>query len=615
MARIKVLPPETARLIAAGEVIDRPAAALRELLDNALDSEASEIEVQVENGGIGLICVIDNGQGMDREDLAMSILPHATSKISNADDLLTARTLGFRGEALASIAAAARLEIVSKQAGSPAAARLLAGPGMETSVQPIAGRQGTSVTVSGIFERYPARRQFLKRPQSEAALCRQIFADKALAHPQVRFRWISGSSRETATPQSRSRRVCDFHPEIPFSLVHEIRFSGKGFSGEIVLCGPSFHRTDRRLLQVFVNRRRVQEWGLSGAVEHAFSGYLPGGMRPCAFVFVEVDPSLADFNIHPAKREVRFRNPDEIRHAIISAIQSFLASLARIHPEETSLYRNQDLALENLTPDSWQSRGEDCAEEGWKTAFATPDGVGLPRARERSWEPERSWKDYLGAGSSLSPFPRQASPAQEQVFADGVETPGETEKDGRSGGRRFRYLGQALGPFLIFELDGFLYLLDQHAAHERILYDRLCAGNIEVQPLLVPHLLEPEDENRDLLIGEMRSELGAAGFGLARSDGAWILESVPSILGDKAFGLLAEIIADGSRDAFRGLRATMACRAAVKDGDILDRNAAEELIGMALGLPDPHCPHGRPVWTRFSRDQLYRLVGRIVQAS
>jgi DNA mismatch repair protein MutL len=177
MARIKILPPETARLIAAGEVIDRPAAALRELLDNALDSEASEIEVRVENGGIALLSVTDDGLGMDRDDLFMSILPHATSKISSADDLLTARTLGFRGEALASIATAARLEIVSKDAESPAAARLLAGPGVETSIQPVAGRRGTSVTVSNIFERYPARRQFLKRPQSEAALCRQVFAD------------------------------------------------------------------------------------------------------------------------------------------------------------------------------------------------------------------------------------------------------------------------------------------------------------------------------------------------------------------------------------------------------------------------------------------------------
>ncbi len=586
MARIKILPPETARLIAAGEVIDRPAAALRELLDNALDSGATEIEVRVENGGISLLGVADDGQGMDRDDLAMSILPHATSKIASADDLLTAKTLGFRGEALASIASAARLEIVSKDPRSQAAARLLAGPGMETSIQPVAGRTGTSVTVTNLFERYPARRQFLKRAQSEASLCRQVFADKALAHPQVLFRWISGSSRETTTPQSRSRRVCDFHDEIPVSLTHELKFSGVGFSGEIVLCGPSFHRTDRRLLQIFVNRRRVQDWGLSGAVEHAYSGYLPGGMKPCAFVFAEVDPSLADFNIHPAKREVRFKNPDEIRHAIISTIQSFLGTLARLRPDEVSLQAHPELELHSLAAGTWHP-GSWIREEGGRF-----DGNGYPAPPNDD---------------------REVSFAEKGLLHESPQTAYRAEA--RDIPARFRYLGQVLGPFLVFEMGDSLYILDQHAAHERILYDKLCSGTMEIQNLLVHLVLETEDEARDDRIEAMVSELREAGFGLVRSAEGWTLESVPAILGERAAALLAGIITDGARDAFRGIRATIACHAAVKDGELLDRNAAEELIGLTLGLPDPRCPHGRPVWTRLSRDQLYRLVGRIVESS
>jgi DNA mismatch repair protein MutL len=586
MARIKILPPETARLIAAGEVIDRPAAALRELLDNALDSEASEIEVRVENGGIALLSVTDDGLGMDRDDLFMSILPHATSKISSADDLLTARTLGFRGEALASIATAARLEIVSKDAESPAAARLLAGPGVETSIQPVAGRRGTSVTVSNIFERYPARRQFLKRPQSEAALCRQVFADKALAHPQVLFRWISGSSRETSMPQSISRRICDFHPEIPFALTHELKFSGSGFAGEIVLCGPSFHRTDKRLLQIFVNRRRVQDWGLAGAVEHAYSGYLPGGMKPCAFVFAEVDPALADFNIHPAKREVRFKNPDDIRRAIISVIQSFLGTLARLRPEEVGLQSYPELDLKSFTPGTWQPG------TSLGAASARIDEVRGFESRNANYGESFSEKALLREGPDQEY--RSASPAM---------------------GGSFRYLGQVLGPFLVFEMGDSLYILDQHAAHERILYDKLRSGAVEIQRLLVPLELESEDEAGDARIEAMLPELHDAGFGLLRSESGWTLGSVPAMLGEKAFGMLAEIVANGTGEAFRGVRATIACHAAVKDGELLDRNAAEELIGMALGLPDPRCPHGRPVWTRLSREQLYRLVGRIVQSS
>jgi DNA mismatch repair protein MutL len=584
MGSIRVLPPETARLIAAGEVIDRPASALRELIDNAIDSGATDISIRIEEGGIGLIRVVDDGAGMDHADLELSVLPHATSKIATADDLLRTRSLGFRGEALPSIAAVARLEIVSKDESSPSAHRLVSEPGSAMRVEACAGTRGTSVTVSGLFKDFPARRQFLKRPQAEAALCRQAFEDKALAHPALGFRFESGSgARETLRPGSRLERVGALHGEAPRDFLHAIKFSSVGFEGEIVLAGPAYSRADRRLMQAFVNRRRVQEWGLLGALDYAFSGYLPGGLHPFAFLFLEIDPALADFNIHPAKREVRFKEPEGPRRAMIAATQSFLAELARRDPAQALPDPSVELELD-LVPSglpSFQSSlgqgfpSRDYAEPNYSRPSPKPDWSAFNEVRDR-------------ATSGEAP-PLPAPPPE----------------------RGFRYLGPALGPFLVFEREGAVWFLDQHAAHERMLFDELMSRPIESQALLMPESIEVEDDEEDRLLGEAAKRLAEAGFKLKRDEGTWLVCAAPAELAKGASAAVREL-ARSNGDAVRASRALAACRAAVKDGDFLDDAAAEELIARALELPEPRCPHGRPIWTRVTREQLYRLVRREV---
>jgi DNA mismatch repair protein MutL len=570
MGSIRVLSPETARLIAAGEVIDRPASALRELIDNAIDSGATEISARIEEGGIGLIRVLDDGSGMDLADLELALLPHSTSKIATADDLLTACSLGFRGEALASIATAASVEIVSKDAGSASAHRLLSTPGAEPRTESCAGRRGTLVTVSGLFKDFPARRQFLKRPQAEASLCRQAFEDKAAAHPALGFRFESGGGApEILRASSRLERLGALHPELPNSLLHSITFSGQGFAGEVILAGPACSRPDRRLMQAFVNRRRVQDWSLLGSLDYCFSGYLPGGLHPCAFLFLEIDPALADFNIHPAKKEVRFKDPEAPRRAMNSAVQSFLAALARRSPEQIGPDPERELELEfrpAQAPGSLASRTLPTERPSW---------AGYDEIRERV---------ASGASPDLPP------PLPE---------------------RDFRYLGSALGPFLVFEREGALWFLDQHAAHERLLFDALMARESESQLLLVPEAIECEDEAEDARIAAAVPELTSAGFALEREGGAWLVAAAPPELSKAAAESVREL-ARGSGDRLRAARALAACRSAVKDGDSLDRSSAEELIARALGLPEPRCPHGRPIWSRITREQLYRLVRRDV---
>jgi DNA mismatch repair protein MutL len=573
MGLIRVLPPETARLIAAGEVIDRPASALRELIDNAIDSGASELSARIEEGGIGLIRVVDDGSGMGREDLELATLPHATSKIASADDLLTTRSLGFRGEALSSIAAAARLEIVSKDEASPSAHRLVSEPGSGLKIEACSGRRGTSVSVAGLFKDFPARRRFLKRPQAEAALCRQVLEDKALAHPSLGFRLESGSGKpETLLPASRLERVASLHGELPREFLHALKFSGSGFEGELVIAGPAFSRSDRRLMQAFVNRRRVQDWGLLGALDYAFSGYLPGGLHPLAFLFLEMDPALADFNIHPAKKEVRFKEPEGPRRAMIQATQAFLAELARRDPAQAIPDPSIELELDLVPTAPPDRRG-------------APGAPFPPRPSPRpDWSAFDEVRDRAAAGIS-PPLP---SPAPE---------------------RGFRYLGSALGPFLVFEREGALWFLDQHAAHERLLFDELMSRPTESQELLVPEAIEAEDDEEERLLGEAAPRLAEAGFRLEREGGSWMVAAAPAELARGAASATRELARE-SGDARRAARALAACRAAIKDGDSLDEAAAEELIARALELPEPRCPHGRPIWTRITREQLYKLVRR-----
>ncbi|MCE5256212.1 MAG: DNA mismatch repair endonuclease MutL [Spirochaetaceae bacterium] len=580
MAHIHVLPPETSRLIAAGEVIDRPASALRELLDNAIDAGASEIQVRIEKGGIDLIQVVDNGGGMSREDLELSIAEHATSKIEKALDLLSVSTLGFRGEALASIASVADLEITSREAGSDIGWQLVVDSGKTPSLKPTASRHGTAVRVQSLFAQYPARRQFLKRPMSEALLCHAIFVERALAFPSIGFSWTSAGTMESYSSGTLEQRFCLLYPEVPAALVSRFDAELEQGSFTLLFADPSFHRKDRRYLQIFVNGRKVPEWGLSGVLEYAFSGYLPGGMRPCAFLFASIPPAQADFNIHPAKREVRIKNIEAFKSAVYASVQPHLRQVFGAGPSNMEQSAGIAPRTTGLFP-------HEAAQSGYQ---ATPRAFwdALQEESKESRQEERR-----SGVSTESPTPATPGP--------------------------FRYIGRAFGPFLLFEKDAVLYILDQHAAHERILYDGLVESQHPSQALLVPYVLEfPSGEMRKQFL-ENRAELERIGFRFEMENDSCIINEVPALLGEKAVQSLTESFFSESVEEKKSgggphtdMLATLACRAAIKDGDVLDQAAACNLIGRALRLPFPRCPHGRPIWIALDRNALYRMVGRLV---
>ncbi|MDR0708437.1 MAG: DNA mismatch repair endonuclease MutL, partial [Spirochaetaceae bacterium] len=325
--RIEILPPEEARKIAAGEVIDRPAALVREFLDNAIDSGASTCETFIEEGGIRKTEVIDDGSGMSREDLSLCFEAHATSKIRCLEDLGAAETLGFRGEALAAAAAVSRLEILSSEDGREAWL-LETGPGASGEARLTQSRRvkGSSVRALRLFDTIPARRRFLKREGSEAQLCRQIFSEKALAFPALNFRFTQDGKLRCGFPpaasyKERFAQVLLDRAEAAF--LREITANGPGFSVVIVAGGPELCRSDRRQQYCFANGRRVQDYSLMQAFEYGLQHWFPNGTHPVGAIFIDIDPALADFNIHPAKREARFRDPGAIHHAITSALGDY----------------------------------------------------------------------------------------------------------------------------------------------------------------------------------------------------------------------------------------------------------------------------------------------------
>ncbi len=603
-SRIHILDPAVARKIAAGEVIERPAGVVRELLDNSLDAGATRIDVELTAGGTELIRVVDDGYGMVRDDLERAVLPHSTSKITTDDDLLHVRTLGFRGEALSSVAAVSRLEITSAPPdGTPHRLRVEAG--RVVALEPAPGAPGTSVAVADLFANVPARRQFLKRPGSEFTTARSVFLDKALPFPDVEFRLTANGEPRSILPRaSRIERIAAAYPQrTEPALLHEIEASGDGFRAVVIAGEPTSPRKDRKGLQVFVNRRRVWEYALVQAVEYAYRDYLHGGLYPVAYLFLEVEPELVDFNIHPAKREVRFRNLPEIHRRVVAALSNYLRVFDRRAASMGEALPFGDSPVAEAPADS-PGPGRDA---GFPASSWTPTGT--PAGGHRATVAPPSGANAPGAtGRAAFDLSRVFHPASAHA---GEASARETDSAGPTpDGAGFRYLGQIMGLFLVVERGERLYLVDQHAAHERIIYDRLRAG-AGGQELLFPVRLEVDTDAEQTLRGK-REELRRLGIEVEERDGGWELLTVPSsvsIEAESLAALLMDLLGQPS-DFERELYASLSCRSAVKDGDALAPQTAVSIVRGVMGLENARCPHGRPLWAEFSRDQLASLVGR-----
>ena len=614
---IRVLPHEIAARIAAGEVVERPASAVKELVENALDAGATAVRVEVQAGGIGGVRVVDNGCGIPAADVSSLFQRHATSKLTGADDLQSIETLGFRGEALYSLAAVAEVSILTRTPDSDAATYVEAANGRILRQEPRGGPVGTTVSVENLFDRVPARKKFLRTPRSELGRVNGVITSYVLARPDVRFTLVADGRASFASPGGGALReaaaaVFDREAAQTFLEVDAPAAADRAAlprgAGSISVTGlvspPESTRANRSGITLFVNRRPVQHRSLTFAVTEAYRGLLPSDRFPVAVLLLDVPPEDVDVNVHPTKAEVRFRREGDVFAALQKAVRETVIAVAPV-PE---------IALD-----------------------APPPGGGLLTAVPRA--PEAAPRVPEGAPHESEPAPQPqfglpAMPLGEEPPAPVILAPNGTPPTDAPPPRpegepvsmmealpALRVLGQTQETYIVAEGPAGLYLIDQHAAHECVVYERLrlaAQRNApEVQGLLEPAAValspshqETVHDNPDVLAhyGWLLEPFG---------DRTCLLRAVPAVLAGRdparAFlDMLEQAAAAAEFSTWEDrISATVACHGSVRAGQTLSRDEMVALVRLLERTHQPHtCPHGRPTMLHLSSTNLEREFGR-----
>jgi DNA mismatch repair protein MutL len=576
--RIRVLPDDLVNQIAAGEVVENPASVVKELVENAIDAGAARIVVEAERGGLGRVRVVDDGGGMGPEEAVLALQRHATSKIATAEDLDTIRTMGFRGEALPSIASVSRFSLVTRRSEEDVGIRVDATNGrLET--RPEACPRGTAVTVDELFFNVPARLKFQKGERAQSAAVADVVIKAALAWPQVHFVLQSGGRRVLDLPpctRFADRVASAFGREATNGLL-DLDLAREGIRVTGVAAPPDAARGDPSRIVVLVNNRPVADLALRRAILQAYSVLLPAGRFPVAVVRIDVVPADVDVNVHPRKSEVRFRQPREVAGAVFEAVHAALAG----------------------TP--------------WIDV-----GAGTQSTENRCLSPFPAWGGALSSGAQPGGAPgiRDAS-AGHPAELFGAPAPA----TGMSG---LRYVGQVANTVLVCEGEGTLVLVDQHAAHERVNFDRLWGalqgGRVAVEPLLFPEVVPLDPAEAGRLEGAQET-LARLGFDLeAYSGDAVAVRAVPAILRGRSIAhVVKECLAAASDEGsstgterLHRLVATVACHASVRAGDPLTESEVRALLHAMDGVADlsAYCPHGRQAVVVHPMGSVLRWFGR-----
>ncbi len=605
---IRRLPPKVINRIAAGEVIERPAAVVKELVENALDANARRIEVLFREGGRTLIEVADDGVGMSREELGLAVERHATSKLVD-DDLVHISTLGFRGEALAAIGAAARLAIVSRRIGASEAWEIRVEGGIKSDPRPAARAPGTTVMVRDLFFATPARLKFMRSPRAEALAALAIFRRLALAHADVAMSFVTEQRRTLDLPaQSREQRIAaimgrDFiENAFPFTAERsDIRVSG-------LASLPTHSRGQADMQFVFVNGRPVQDRQLSGALRAAYRDVLAAGRHPLLVLDIECPPELVDVNVHPAKREVRFRDANLVKGLIISALRAGLDA----HARRTSS------ALSDTVCRLAERTAAPSASVGTPVAAAMEHGTAAQR--EMAFSMQAPLAKAISRQESAGPGMTEARAAAPLPPVEGETAEAAPSSDLPLGMAK----AQLNATYVVAEAADGMVIVDQHAAHERLTYERLkrqkAEHGVARQALLVPEVVALDAVSRAALL-DAAEELAALGLVVEGfGEDAVAVREVPALLKGADIARLvrdvaADLVADGMplslSEKIDHVLATMACHHSVRAGRRLTAEEMNALLREMEATPrSGQCNHGRPTWVKLSWDDVEKLFGR-----
>ncbi|MCR4897349.1 MAG: DNA mismatch repair endonuclease MutL [Lachnospiraceae bacterium] len=638
---IRVLDEATIDKIAAGEVVERPASVVKELVENAVDAGARAITVECRDGGIEWIRITDDGCGIPSEEVRTAFLRHATSKIRDASDLSALSSLGFRGEALSSICAVSRVEIITKTPDALIGVRMEIEGGKETGFSEVGAPNGTTILVRNLFYNTPARRKFLKTPNTEGSAITDVMERIALSHPEIAFQvTVNGKSRfhTSGNAQLKDAIYQIYGREIAFSLVpfqaekNGIRI--RGFLGK-----PELVRSNRSFEIYYINGRYVISDLIAKSIEEGYREYLMLHRFPVCFLLFTIDPHAVDVNVHPTKQEVRIQDSNLFYATVSEAIHEALRSREMLpeHVLESKAERkerekdaiNEVRSGKNPEPFETERRSSAVREE---STYRAPVGAAVTAddffrettAEKAPFEPAPPAKDLFApderipAKNGITFSAPAEKPKQQNLFEDKILTK-EHRKD-------FRIIGQVFETYWLIQYERKLMIIDQHAAHEKVNYERMVKAYREKavcsQSLLPPVIVTLSSSEEDLYL-KHADAFAAIGFEIEHMGGSeYALRAVPTDLYGQSEGTLflriLEELSDGNaRGSYKVIEekiAGMACKASVKGGDKLTLQEAERLIDELLTLENPYnCPHGRPTIIVMTETELEKKFKRIVE--
>lgn len=647
MQKINVLPKSLADLIAAGEVVERPASVVKELLENSIDAGSDSVTVEIKNGGITYIRITDNGCGISREDIRNAFVSHATSKISKPEDLDSIFTLGFRGEALASVAAVARVEIMTRTADDEIGSRYVIENGEEILLDDAGCPLGTTIMVRDIFYKTPARMKFLKKDVSEANAVAAVVDRIALSHPEISFRFIRDGKQTLITSGKGDLFTCireifgkDFSSDLIFAEA-----VGKGIKVSGYVSKPSASRPNRNMQFFFINNRLIKTGTGSAALSEGYKNSIMVGKFPSCVLNITIDPSMVDVNVHPAKTEVRFSDEKLIFNTIYYAVKNALA--AGDTPKQIATapkidyYKAPEKKPEQIkldpTPkkDFWQHIPKsDNAKEPVKF---------IPEKKEPLSYFSQSAKSSFAVAKSPEPFAEEESlddillknqsrkaenssiekNPESEISKENITPVSEKVEDVPAFDEEsFHLVGEAFRTYIICEYNGKLVYIDKHAAHERIIYEKLKRENGERSPqlLLLPVTVSLSKEEYSAVL-ENAELINKSGFDVEDfGSGCIIVNECPMELSaDDVEEVIAEIAGrfvekkqDVMFEKLDWIYHSVACRSAIKAGNFTSRTEMEIFAKQLLSMPDiRYCPHGRPVLIEMTQRELEKNFGRV----